>query len=400
MPRITALLLLAAIALPGQERTDITFRSDVALVRVDAQVVDRTGNAITSLRAEDFLLFERGRQRPIKGFSREEMPVDILLLIDVSGSMRSHVQRLANAAGSALQVLRQGDRVGVMVFDRRTHVRMPLNSNQEDMERALEEILNEEGFDGGTDITRAFNDAAVYMMRNGRRDARRAIVIMTDDRTGGRRNVEGVLRDLAEADTVVSALIAPDAMRRLGRGGGLPGGILGGIILGRGRVGRGGPPVTVGGNMQSAGTREIAEQSGGDSMNVDDADALETTFLRIRQRYALHFYLPEDAKAGEERDIDVQLAQAALRRYPDATVRFRRVYLAPGAGGQSDRDRRVLTKSRPSSEAPEDAPDAPVLTPTGGTRTSPPPAPTPSATEPARKGGWRRATPEEMKEKK
>jgi hypothetical protein len=34
-------------------------------------------------------------------------------------------------------------------------------------------------------------------------------------------------------------------------------------------------------------------QSGGDSMAVDDTSAFENTLRRIRERYALYFYLPE-----------------------------------------------------------------------------------------------------------
>ncbi len=65
-------------------------------------------------------------------------------------------------------------------------------------------------------------------------------------------------------------------------------------------------------------------------MSVDDASALETTLARLRQRYALHFYLPQGVNPGEERGIEVDLASAARQRYPGADVRYRRVYLAPG----------------------------------------------------------------------
>ena len=60
----------------------------------------------------------------------------------------------------------------------------------------------------------------------------------------------------------------------------------------------------------SAGTAEIAQRSGGDSMPVDDAYALENTLARIRQRYALHFNLPQGVRSGEERNIEVSLSDA------------------------------------------------------------------------------------------
>ena len=87
----------------------------------------------------------------------------------------------------------------------------------------------------------------------------------------------------------------------------------------------------IGGHTHSAGASEIAGQSGGDSMAVDDALAFEKTLARIRQRYALYFYLPEGVKPGEQHAIEVELSDAARRRYPGAQVRYRRSYMAPNA---------------------------------------------------------------------
>src|SRR4029079_18078467 len=125
----------------------------------------------------------------------------------------------ADAAHQALRVLRDDDRVGIMVFDRYTRLRLPLRSNRQDVEREFESLLRQETFNGGTDITRGLLDAAEYIGRNGRRDARRAIVILTDDATERNRDEEAVSRALTRADAVLSALIAPDAMRSMRRGG-------------------------------------------------------------------------------------------------------------------------------------------------------------------------------------
>ena len=78
---------------------------------------------------------------------------------------------------------------------------------------------------------------------------------------------------------------------------------------------------------------------------------------RIRQRYSLHFNLPEGVKPGEERQIEVQLAAAARRRYPDAEVRYRRVYLFPD-GSYSERSSPTMT-SKSSSASAQVADDPP-----------------------------------------
>ncbi len=340
---------------------DVVFRSDVSLVRVDAQVVDRDNRAVAGLQREDFILLEQGQKRDITTFETEDLPVDVLLLLDVSASMRPHLERIAAASHQALSVLGEADRVGIMVFDRSTRVRLTFRANRAEIEHGLEAVLNDESFNGGTDITRGLLDAAKYIGREGRKEARRAIVIVTDDQTERNRDEDGVSRALVRADAVLCLLLAPDAMRygqqipggrgggsrRRGTwgsgGGGWPGsgptmgGPLGGIILGRRGGPYGGPgsgpgsgPVIIGPHTHSAGTAEIATRSGGDHMGLEDASAFETTLERIRKRYALYFHLPDGVQPGQERGIEVELADAARRRYAGAELRYRRVYLTPG----------------------------------------------------------------------
>jgi hypothetical protein len=267
--------------------------------------------------------------------------------------MRPHVERIAFAAREELRALGDQDRVAIMVFDRYTRLRMPLRGDLDQVNRELQSMLRQETFDGGTDITRALYDAASWIGRNGRRDSRHAIVILTDDQTERNKDVIGVSRSLDDAGAVLSLLLAPDAMAgRYGgmgrRGGGYPGGgggypggggiggPLGGIILGRPRGGYPGGGRYPGGgggypHTQSAGTAEIAERSGGDTFPVDDASALDRTLERLRQRYALHFNLPQNTSPNPH--IEVALASDARSRYPNADVRYRRVNVSGVASG-------------------------------------------------------------------
>jgi hypothetical protein len=382
----------------------------------------------------------------------ENLPIDLVLLLDVSASMRPHIQRVSAASHDALRQMRDNDRIAIMVFDRQSRIRMGFSSSRE-AERGLERVLDEETFRGGTDITLGMYDAADFLRREGRPEARKAIIIVTDDETERNRDVDGVSRALSRADAVLSALIAPDAMRgRYGSqrnpgggypGGGYPGGGLGGIILGRprGYPGGGGQ---MGPHTQSAGTREIALRSGGDSMPVDDTYALQDTLTRIRQRYALHFYLPEGVRPGEERYITVELADATRNRYPGAEVRYRQSYFAPtgaaapanspapvvvsradpsqsgGSPASSDPDRPIMRRRTavsqpdspgsgplirdggpaPQSTAPPPAPSAPADQPAWrkadpAAQATPAPAPTPNnSSDPP--GGWRKATPDDL----
>jgi VWFA-related protein len=398
MDRGSAVWFVAAFLLAPCARADepiVVFRSDVALVRVDAQVVDRENHAITGLTTRDFLLREQGRALPVQSVDTESLPIDLLFLLDVSASMRPHIERVASASHQAMRQLRDEDRVAIMVFDRTSRVRMNFRGSQSGVDREIERVLDYEDFRGGTDITRGLLDAADYIGRQGRREARRAIVIVTDDQTERERNEEGVERSLTRADAVLMALIAPDALHTGSRG--YPGDPNGGVIFGSPRR-RGG--YSMGSSTLSAGTRQIARASGGDSMPLRDSYALQDTLARIRQRYAIYFALPPGARAGEERDIELFLADAALRGYPGADLRYRRAYFAPATTPQAppvsseppvitgDPDRPRLRRRGVSQSGPHDGPlDAPVTSSAPPSPAAPPPPP--ASADPA----WRRADP-------
>ncbi len=320
----------AAVASPQAGDPPITFRSNVSLGRVDAHVVDGGGRPIRGLKAQDFILRVDGRPQDVRDFQSEKMQIDVVLLLDVSRSMEPHIRRVAAASHQALRTLGEQDRIATLVFDRVTRLGMPFRSSRLDAEREMESVLGRETFEGGTDITRGILDTAFYVEQNARRDARRAIIIVTDDQTERSRNEAAVLRALTRADTVLSALIAPDALHTGAAYRRSPSydddrarDVFGELIPRMLGAYQRGP------RTQSAGTSEIATQSGGDSMAVDQASAFEQTLARIRERYALYFYLPEGMQPGVEHSVEVLLTDAARRRHPGAEVRYRRAYLSP-----------------------------------------------------------------------
>jgi hypothetical protein len=185
-----------------------------------------------------------------------------------------------------------------------------------------------------------------------------------------------------------------------GGGGGWPGGAGGGRRGGGGNGPNGGGQAS-GGQTHSAGTAEIARDSGGDSLSLSESSALETTLTRIRQRYALNFHMPPDVKPGQERSIELSLTPAASQRYPEADLRYRRVYLGPG------------TAPTPNAAPPAASPgpmirdsDAPPprrrpavnepLGPPGASTSNDTPAPTPDTGQSSgQSGGWPRTKPAE-----
>ena len=62
-----------------------TFRSEVRYIRVDAQVL-KGSQPVIDLKRDDFHILDEGVAQPITNFASEDVPLDIILLLDVSSS--------------------------------------------------------------------------------------------------------------------------------------------------------------------------------------------------------------------------------------------------------------------------------------------------------------------------
>jgi hypothetical protein len=88
-------------------------------------------------------------------------------------------------------------------------------------------------------------------------------------------------------------------------------------------------------------------------MSVNDAEALDDTLARLRQRYTLYFSLPDGVQPGQERNIQVDLTPEMRRRFSDAEVRYRRTSISGGSTGSG---------ASPNSDRNSDSDDRPHIT--------------------------------------
>ncbi len=95
-----------------------------------------------------------------------------------------------------------------MVFDTHTRLRLPFRQDVNEVERKLDDVVQAEHFDGGTNINGALLDAAAYVEREGRSQTRHAIIIVTDDQALP-CNQARVSAALDRADAVLMVLLAP-----------------------------------------------------------------------------------------------------------------------------------------------------------------------------------------------
>lgn len=89
----------------------------VNLVLVDVQVLNKkTRQPVESLKPEDFAVYEDGVQQRVVAMHRDELPLSVVFLFDLTDSVQPVLQELADGAVETLQHLKPEDEVAVMVY--------------------------------------------------------------------------------------------------------------------------------------------------------------------------------------------------------------------------------------------------------------------------------------------
>lgn len=288
------------------------FRTGVSLVHVDAEVRDKTGS-LSGLHKEDFLITDNRVPQHILYFSQDVEPLDLILLFDISGSMRPKIEKVASSSRSAMAELRAGDRVAVMTFHGSSTLVAPFTEDLNAVARTINDEVVAGRFGGSTRLLAAVDDAAEYFLREPRTQRRRAVLILTDNFGQRSRRASTVVHRLWEADAVLTGLIVRSPGETAVRTA---------MMVSS--------PLTI---LIQEGMTGVAEKTGGDTIKADDeGDALRDSMRRIRLRYSLYYAMPP-GNPGEQRQIKVELSPDALSRYPGARVRARQGYIVPGQKG-------------------------------------------------------------------
>jgi VWFA-related protein len=175
-------LLLSLVAqAQAPQAAEPVFRLDVRVVQVDAQVLDKKTRHVTPLlKQEDFQVLEDDVPQKISSFSQDKLPLSIVILFDLTDSVRPVLKSLAEGALAALQHLKPEDEVTVMVYAASTQVLQEATTD-----RALAVAAIEKASRMQSDEAAFFNEgifqAAAYLTKSGNLSSRRVIIWMTDD---------------------------------------------------------------------------------------------------------------------------------------------------------------------------------------------------------------------------
>lgn len=177
-----SLTFLAGVAL-AQDPDDV-INVDSALVRLNVGVVNQSGSPITTLRKEDFKLYEDGVEQKIVRFEPTVAPFSLVMILDMSGSTLSFRQTIRTSALRFIDALAPDDRVAVMEFYDKVNV---LNDFTTDRRKIAFSISAADGR-GKTQLYKALDVALNKLAKEGNR--RKAIVVLTDGVDTGVRDVD------------------------------------------------------------------------------------------------------------------------------------------------------------------------------------------------------------------
>jgi Ca-activated chloride channel homolog len=153
----------------------VTFKAGIDLVRLSAVVRDRKGRFVQDLKATDFQISDGGITRTISEFRRDESPISVALLFDVSGSMEARMAPAREAATHVLNWLKDpDDEAAVFTFDTRLAEARPFTKG---MHTLPEELSSVRPF-GATSLHDAIAQTAERLST--RDSLRRAVVVFTD----------------------------------------------------------------------------------------------------------------------------------------------------------------------------------------------------------------------------
>ena len=278
---------------PALSTDDPTFRSDVRMVHLFVSALDENRRPVTGLRKRDFDVIEEGKPQKIGYAGSDEVPFNLAILLDLSGSTRPDRQAMKNAARRFIGLARPRDRVALYALAGGVfHVISRLTGEKDSLVETVARLPDASGASPLYDaIVLAY--AEDFSRRPGERNALIIISDGIDNRligqgTPSRVSFKKLLRGAAE----MNALIYPVFLRS-------------GERFGRGWS-----------NRARKQMSKLAERSGGRLFPALSVQDLEPVFPLVEQElrsvYSLSYYPQNQVFDGAWREVDVKVRRRGV----------------------------------------------------------------------------------------
>lgn len=153
------------------------------LVTLNVRVIDRNNRPIDNIRQNDIHIFEDGVPQPIEFFTREEVPVTYGLAVDTSGSLRTQLTSVIDAAKTIITSNRKGDEAFLERFisSDKIETLQDFTGSKDLLLDALDNLYVEGGQTAVVDgIYLAAEHVAEYKKAGQDDRRRRALIVITD----------------------------------------------------------------------------------------------------------------------------------------------------------------------------------------------------------------------------
>jgi Ca-activated chloride channel family protein len=275
---------LSRIPVQAQDQGPGTIRKEVNLVVLDATVKTKDGQIMDSLKKEDFAVREDGVAKKVELFSRDELPLNVALVLDLSDSIGPFLGPLRDAAETTLAALKADDEVALFTFSTEAELREPLSK---DKSKIAEEISSFKA-GGATNINDGIFVAAEYLLKSAPK-GRRVIILISDDvgTDAGGQGTRDIVTETIAADAALYNLKIPGYNSPQTR-------FFASLIPGLVDI------------------RKVMDQTGGEIFDVQNVANLNSVFSaliqRIKTRYTLGYYTSINGADGKPHKLDVRLA--------------------------------------------------------------------------------------------
>lgn len=292
---IAALVLVCGFPVFGQDQQDqgSQIRVGVNLVMVDATVKTKSGEIMENLKKEDFELREDGALQKISIFSRDEMQLNVALVLDLSDSIGPFLGPLRDAATTTLDSLKPDDQVALFTFANNAELRIPLTNDKQ----KVADMIGTFRARGATNINDGIYVASQYLLAKAPK-GRRVIVLISDDvgTDAGGQGTHDIVTETIAADATLYNLKIPGENSPFA-GMGVPG---------------------------LVNIRKVADATGGEIFDVRAVSSLQAVFgaliQRVKTRYTLGYYTTAESGSGKPHKLDVKLKSSFGNRGRDYQV--------------------------------------------------------------------------------
>jgi Ca-activated chloride channel homolog len=171
---LTAMAGATATDSAAAARVSEPLHVDVNLVLVPVTVNDSMNHTVTSLKKEDFAIYEENKQQEIRYFSTEDAPISVAILVDVSKSMSNKIDSERAAIVEFFNNANAQDEYFAITFSDRPRI---LADSTQSIDQLQGELLSAEP--GGPTAMLDAVYLAVSKLQSARYE-RRAILIFSD----------------------------------------------------------------------------------------------------------------------------------------------------------------------------------------------------------------------------